>query len=184
MLCTPLYPMVLLIIIPIKKWLAIIGNINPTFSVTNPYYNNDIPIFCPAVATKPMYINRWRRLLRDLSASGIFPIQDLKSCRKGMKIDGFPWITPWFTVVFHTKNHGKSTRNFSVGEVNYFDWAMLSIAMLLNVELIFTNDVGLPKRAGMETGIKWAECFISWETQATLSLRRPGVCDKVGIKWE
>ena len=31
MLCTPLYPMVLLIIIPIK-WLAIIGNINPTFS--------------------------------------------------------------------------------------------------------------------------------------------------------
>ena len=39
MLCTPLYPMVLLIIIPYypyEKWLAIIGNINPTFSGPNP----------------------------------------------------------------------------------------------------------------------------------------------------
>ena len=37
MLCTPLYPLVLLIRQSrFEKWLAIIGNINPTFSVTNP----------------------------------------------------------------------------------------------------------------------------------------------------
>ena len=36
MLCTPLYPMVLLIIIPMKNG-YFIGNINPTFSGPNPY---------------------------------------------------------------------------------------------------------------------------------------------------
>ena len=51
----PLYPMVFMIIILIK-WLAIIGNINPTFSVTNPCESSMFP---PIISSFPTAPHRW-----------------------------------------------------------------------------------------------------------------------------
>ena len=54
MLCTPLYPMVLLIIIPIKNG-YFIGNINPTFSDKANIIPNIFPSFSPLNDINPYF---------------------------------------------------------------------------------------------------------------------------------